>query len=300
MDGHPENRSTRMFRRELGIWRRLDHINVVPFLGIAYGFGMRGAMSLVSLWMPNESLHRFLVKHDRNLDLRHRLGFLLDIANGLHYLVHGDLNSNNVLLDADYTVRLADFGYASLVGNIPEALEYLQRSTTRPGALRWIAPEQVDPDEMFNSTSKTDIYSFGCVALQGSLLTDADTRLMLIPLQVLSGKQPWSEVRGDSAIRVALGEGAGRPESRTLNDLHWNLIRDCWSAIEERPAAEVIISTIKQFLSHCPQSPPLCDLLLASWSSEAELGAKLLLSVSHAATDSSSMHVSQVASDGDD
>jgi len=62
-----------MIRRELGIWRRLDHINVVPFLGIAYGFGMRGAMSLVSLWMPNGSLHHFLAKCDHNLGLGHRL-----------------------------------------------------------------------------------------------------------------------------------------------------------------------------------------------------------------------------------
>ena len=65
-----------MLRRELGIWRGLDHINVVPFLGIAYGFGMRGAMSLVSLWMPNESLHHFLAKHDDNLGLGHRLRFV--------------------------------------------------------------------------------------------------------------------------------------------------------------------------------------------------------------------------------
>ena len=65
-----------MLRRELGIWRRLNHINVVPFLGIAYGFGMRGAMSLVSLWMPNESLHLFLAKHNDDLGLGHRLQFV--------------------------------------------------------------------------------------------------------------------------------------------------------------------------------------------------------------------------------
>ena len=69
-----------MLRRELGIWRRLDHINVVPFLGIAYGFGMRGAMSLVSLWMPNESLHLFLAKHDDNLGLGHRLRFVRPLS----------------------------------------------------------------------------------------------------------------------------------------------------------------------------------------------------------------------------
>lgn len=65
-----------MLRRELGIWRRLDHKNVVPFLGIAYGFGMHGAMSLVSSWMPNQSLHDFLAKHDHSLALGHRLQFV--------------------------------------------------------------------------------------------------------------------------------------------------------------------------------------------------------------------------------
>ena len=65
-----------MLRRELGIWRRLNHANIVPFLGIAYGFGMEGAMSLVSLWMPNESLHKFLAKYDNNLDVPHRLHFV--------------------------------------------------------------------------------------------------------------------------------------------------------------------------------------------------------------------------------
>ena len=206
-----------------------------------------------------------------------------------------------MLLDANYTARLVDFGYASLVGNIPEALTYLQRSTTRPGALRWIAPEQVDPEEMVNRTTKTDIYSFGCVALQGSSLTDSEINLMLTSLQVFSGKQPWSEVRGDSAIvlRLAKGHKPGRPESQTLNDSHWDLIQDCWSEIEKRPAVEAIIPTIEQLLSHCPQFPLLCDFLPA-WSSEADLGAEPSPSVSQASTEGSGSHATQVSGGEDD
>ena len=79
-----------------------------------------------------------------------------------------------MLLDENYTARLTDFGFASLVENIPEALTYLQRSTARSGALRWAAPEQIESEETFGRTTKSDIYSFGCVALQGGLLdTDA-------------------------------------------------------------------------------------------------------------------------------
>lgn len=62
-----------MIRRELGIWRRLNHNHIVPFLGIAYGFGVQGGVSLVSLWMPNSTLLSFLVKHDDELDVAHRL-----------------------------------------------------------------------------------------------------------------------------------------------------------------------------------------------------------------------------------
>ena len=160
-----------------------------------------------------------------------------------------------MLLDADYTACLADFGYASLMGDISEALTHLHRSTTRPGALRWVAPEQID-QTVLNRTTKSDIYSFGCIALQGSLL-DANAHPMLMFLQVLSGKQPWSEVREDAAIvvRLADGKNPGRPESRRIDDSHWNLIQRCWSPVAQRPAADRIISTIERFLSVFSRPP---------------------------------------------
>ncbi|KAI9459983.1 hypothetical protein HD554DRAFT_2135118 [Boletus coccyginus] len=74
-----------MIRRELGIWRRLSHRNIVPFLGIAYGFGKQGSASLVSMWMPHGTLHTFLQAHEGRLAVAYRLQLLLDIANGLHY-----------------------------------------------------------------------------------------------------------------------------------------------------------------------------------------------------------------------
>ena len=121
-----------------------------------------------------------------------------------------------MLLDADYTARLGDFGYASLVGNIPEALTYLQRSTARPGALRWIAPEQVDPEETFNRTTKTDMYSFGCVALQGSSL-DSDARLHVDILAGFVRQTTMVGSPGRVRRRVALGEGTQARPTRVSN-----------------------------------------------------------------------------------
>ncbi|KAH0828926.1 quinon protein alcohol dehydrogenase-like superfamily [Lanmaoa asiatica] len=170
-----------MLRRELGIWKRLNHINIVPFLGIAYGFGMDGSMALVSLWMPNESLHSFLAKYDDKLGVQHRLQLLLDIANGLQYrgLMLSFPKLKEMML---YTARLTDFGYASLVGNIPEALGYLQRSTARPGTLRWIAPEQIDPEASIAQTTKSDVYSFGCACSPGRSIAHQSSRVRFFDL----------------------------------------------------------------------------------------------------------------------
>ncbi|KAF8125975.1 hypothetical protein EV363DRAFT_1349348, partial [Boletus edulis] len=157
-------------------------------------------------------------------------------------------------------------------GNIPEALGYLQRSTARPGALRWSAPEQILSEEAVNRTTKSDIYSFGCV---------------------LTGKQPWSEISADGAVilRLAKGHKPGRPKSRMMDDSHWCLIRDCWSPMEERPTAEVIKSAIRQFLNDGPRSPPLHDLI-QSCSSDHD-GAELLSPPSEVPAQGSSARFAQ-------
>ena len=120
---------------------------------------------------------------------------------------------------------------------------------------------------------------------------------MLISLQVLSGKQPWSEIREDAAIIWCLANGhkPGRPESRIMDDSHWNLIQDYWSPVEERPAAEAIIPTIQRFLSYCSGSPPLRDLLLLPFG-QADLTSS---SLGQVATEGSSTHVTQVATEED-
>ena len=97
-------------------------------------------------------------------------------------MVHGDLTcvsyqqasdnflltmgQTNVLLDRNFSVCLTDFGLASMVGDIPDALRYLQMTTMRPGALRWAAPEHFSvTNAVPQRTTKSDVYSFGNLAL---------------------------------------------------------------------------------------------------------------------------------------
>jgi serine/threonine protein kinase len=73
-----------------------------------------------------------------------------------------------VLIDETNRARLADFGSSSIIGDLPEALTYLQWSTPCAGTVRWAAPEQLQlaDGEMFKVTTKSDVYSFGCIMLQ--------------------------------------------------------------------------------------------------------------------------------------
>jgi len=171
----------------------------------------------------------------------------------------------NVLLDANNTARLTDFGFASLIGDIPEALTYLQWSSMQHGAVRWAAPEQVLSEQILDRTTKSDIWSFGCISLQESLLNMTSGPFLILS-QVLSGKRPWSEVQGDICIGLLLTQGQKprRPESLAIANQHWDLIQQCWSSVQDRPPADSIITSIEAFLidsqfSTAPSSPMLAS-----------------------------------------
>ncbi|KAG2743554.1 kinase-like protein [Suillus brevipes Sb2] len=72
-----------MFRRELGIWKRLRHSNILKFMGTASDFG--DSVALVAPWMANGTLTSFLDQNNKTLRLHDRLLLLRDIAAGLRY-----------------------------------------------------------------------------------------------------------------------------------------------------------------------------------------------------------------------
>ncbi|KIJ06635.1 hypothetical protein PAXINDRAFT_56263, partial [Paxillus involutus ATCC 200175] len=164
------------FCRELSIWARLHHENVLPFYGIAFGFGPLPA--IVGPWAENGTLGDYLAC---NPGLPTRVRLLYEIASGLHYLhsqmvIHGDLTGTNVLIDASGKACLSDFGLATIHDEFLGTSFFMSSSL---GNVRWAAPElfQVPEGEGSQSalcSAETDIYSYGSLMLQ-----------------VLSGKVPF-------------------------------------------------------------------------------------------------------------
>ena len=96
---------------------------------------------------------------------------LCQIAQGLEYLhnegiIHGDLHAANILVDDKGNACLTDFGLSL----IAEASAYNYGSVHGGGAIRYQAPELIDPEEFGLESSRptpaSDIFSFACTAIE--------------------------------------------------------------------------------------------------------------------------------------
>ncbi|THU85549.1 hypothetical protein K435DRAFT_386447 [Dendrothele bispora CBS 962.96] len=159
----------RRFCREALVWQHLNSTFIVPFLGIdAESFP--SFLCMVSPWMRHGTVLKHLADHGRaGVDKR-----LHEVAQGLAYLhsqniVHGDLRGANILINDDWQACLTDFGLT--VFNDATAVTFTSR---REGSVRWMAPELHVPEtfglDRFRLTSETDIYAFGCVCLEVSVV----------------------------------------------------------------------------------------------------------------------------------
>jgi tetratricopeptide (TPR) repeat protein len=101
--------------RTLGL---IQHINVVRLLGYCIE-GLNHM--LVYEYISNSSLNKWLYD-DNLLNWDQRVGIIMGVARGLAHLhecnpiiVHLDIKPQNILLDKDYTPKLADFGLAKFL-----------------------------------------------------------------------------------------------------------------------------------------------------------------------------------------
>ncbi|KAG2046745.1 kinase-like protein [Suillus hirtellus] len=232
--------------RELAIWMRLNHENIVPLLGIASGFGPDNSISMVSVWFTNGTLTSYLARQRETLHHRQRLELLRDIAAGVQYLhesevVHGDLSGNNILINGQGKACLTDFGLSTASGGF-QGTSYF--GAGRHGAIRWVAPEIIIGVGQ-HSTFESDIYSFGSIMLQ-----------------VLSGEVPWSDVAAEHVIVQKLTNGQIPKRPSIVSRTHWAFIRKCWSPSprnaarpSSRPSAPEIVDFLKNSQIHVWRSP---------------------------------------------
>ncbi|HEX8959014.1 MAG TPA: protein kinase [Solirubrobacterales bacterium] len=150
-------------RREADLLGRLRHQNVVRLIEVGeVAPDLGGGLYLAEEWLPN-ALDRLLrVHYPDPLAPAAALRIGLGIARGLAAchstgIVHRDVKPSNVLLRADGTPVLTDFGLAQ---SLEESGQHLTPSDVVVGTADYISPEQVSGGPV---DGRSDLYSLGVV-----------------------------------------------------------------------------------------------------------------------------------------
>jgi serine/threonine protein kinase len=167
------------FANEVIIQSQVTHKNIVRLIGCCLEVD---TPILVYEFIPKGSLHDILHDHNNNnmvaLSLDLRISIAAQSADGLAYMhsktnteiLHGDVKPANILLDDNFSPKIADFGLAKLLNRGGSDMSVSRIRGTRG----YLAPEWVSSLPI---TAKVDVYSFGVVLLEllkGARVSDLD------------------------------------------------------------------------------------------------------------------------------
>ncbi|KAM5560500.1 hypothetical protein ABKV19_021588 [Rosa sericea] len=159
------NQGMREFAAEIESLGQLRHKNLVNLQGWCK---KKTDLLLVYDYIPNGSLDT-LIFHPRDnfvLSWEQRFNIIRGIASGLLYLheeweqvvIHRDVKSRNVLIDADLNARLSDFGLARLHDH-----GKISHTTGLVGTIGYIAPELAQTGK---ASASSDVFAYGILLLE--------------------------------------------------------------------------------------------------------------------------------------
>ncbi|KAG9330622.1 hypothetical protein JZ751_023551 [Albula glossodonta] len=156
---------------------------------------------IVTEYMSNGSLDQFLHEKDLYPQLAWslRLRVLYEIALGVNFLhnmtpplLHHDLKTQNILLDAEFHVKIADFGLSKW-----RQLSISKASGSKPpemgGTVIYMPPEEYEPSKTRRADVKHDVYSYAIImweVLSRRIPFEEATNPMQIMFGVLRGHRP--------------------------------------------------------------------------------------------------------------
>ncbi|KAI3870506.1 hypothetical protein MKX03_022699 [Papaver bracteatum] len=224
----------KQFTSEVALLSRLLHPNIVQFIAACK---KPPVYCIITEYMSQGTLRMYLnKKQPYSLSTETILRLALDISRGMQYLhsqgvMHRDLKSNNLLLNDEMRVKVADFGTSCLETQC-------RASKGNMGTYRWMAPEMIKEKPY---TKKVDVYSFGIVLWE---LTTA-----LLPFQGMTPVQ----------AAFAVAEKKARPPlPANCQPALANLIKRCWSSNpSKRPDFTYIVSVLENYDACVKDGVPL-------------------------------------------
>lgn len=236
-----ESEFERMFLDEARIASGVHHPNVCEIYELGED---KKTLYLAMEWVSGDSLARVVRSTGKSeaLDARVIARVIADACAGLHAaheltdddgralgVVHRDLSPHNILLTADGTAKVADFGVAKALGQLHEATSAGQLK----GKIAYMAPEQVTGDPI---DRRSDVFSLGCVLYEAT-----------------TGQRPFRG-DGDHQVMHAVLKGEVAPPTSLLRGYPQDLERIVMRALAPQPilrfpSAERMRFALEEFLA---------------------------------------------------
>ena len=205
----------RRFSREAEAASKVSHENIVGM----YDVGMDGETRYIVMEFIDGTTLKDMIRQMGHLgpDAVVRMGIrILAAVDHAHKngIVHRDIKPQNILVDSQGVVKVADFGIARLKAQ--QTTRIADVNSTALGSVHYISPEQASGEV---ADEKSDLYSVGVVLyemLLGHVPFDGDTAVSVALKHV--SEQPRSLREEDPEISKALDEVVLRALSKKPAD----------------------------------------------------------------------------------
>ncbi|XP_043081069.1 raf-1 proto-oncogene, serine/threonine kinase a isoform X2 [Puntigrus tetrazona] len=231
---NPTPEQFQAFRNEVAVLRKTRHVNILLFMG----YMTKENLAIVTQWCEGSSLYKHLHVQETNFQMFQLIDIARQTAQGMDYLhakniIHRDMKSNNIFLHEGLTVKIGDFGLATVKARWSGSQQVEQTS----GSILWMAPEVIRMQDSNPYSFQSDVYSYGIVLFE-----------------LMTGELPYSQIANRDQIIYMVGRGYLSPD---LSKLYKSCpkamkrqVADCVKkSKDERPLFPQILSSI-ELLQH--------------------------------------------------